>query len=164
MSGKRRKSTPPSEQFVKLPRELIESDAWRSLGVNAWRVVSFLMREHLRNGGKENGRLKAPYRQLHAYGVGLRHMAAAIREAEDLGLIRCERRRMRVATRYTLTWLLLHDGTAPPDDWRSYRNPKLPPLPIPRRKNLPAKGDAALPAKGDADHSDLPAKGDADAR
>ena len=49
-----------SEAFVKLPRDLLESEAWRSLSVNAWRLLNFLMIEHMKHGGKGNGRLLAP--------------------------------------------------------------------------------------------------------
>ena len=42
------------EQFIKLPREVLESEAWRSLGVNGLRVLHFLMIEHMRRGGRQN--------------------------------------------------------------------------------------------------------------
>jgi hypothetical protein len=50
------------EPFVMLPRELIASDAWRSLGINGRRLIDFLLLEHMGHGGKENGKLKAPRR------------------------------------------------------------------------------------------------------
>ena len=53
-----------SSQFIMLPRDLLESDAWRGLGINARRFLDFLMIEHLRHGGKHNGYLLAPQRQL----------------------------------------------------------------------------------------------------
>src|SRR5688572_19535116 len=55
---------PPQEQFAKMSRDLLRSDAWRSLGINERRVIDFLLIEHMSKGGRENGRLKAPYRQL----------------------------------------------------------------------------------------------------
>jgi hypothetical protein len=56
-----------TEPFVMLPRSLIQSDAWRSAGINARRFVDFLLLEHMAHGGKENGKLKAPYRQLEQF-------------------------------------------------------------------------------------------------
>jgi hypothetical protein len=50
--------------WLPIPLKLIESDAWRCLGINDRRVIDFLMREHMRHGGKENGKLKAPQHQL----------------------------------------------------------------------------------------------------
>lgn len=134
--------------WLPLSRELIESDAWRSMTVNVWRLISFLMREHLSHGGKENGKLKATHRQLQGDGIGARHVAGAIRSAEELGLIRCQRAGLRIMTTFSLTWLPLHDRTAPTDEWRSYQNPSLMPL---KNRNLTHKGKAELPHKGKAD-------------
>ena len=91
-------------------RELLTSDAWRSQGINTVRFIHFLLLEHLRHGGQENGKLKAPRRQLRAFGIGARHVSTAIAEAEKLGLVICHKRGMRTATQYRLTWLEGHDG------------------------------------------------------
>lgn len=148
-------------QFVMLPRDLVRSDAWRSLGINAFRVVSFLISEHLAKGGKENGKLKAPHRQLVAYGVAARFATGAIAEAETKGLVICNRGGMRVATTFALAWLPLHDGSLTAEPWRQFRDPSLAPLPAPKVKNLPNKGEAGLPNKGEADRPNLPNKGEA---
>lgn len=162
MSGKA--SGPPVGQpWVWQTRELRTSDAWRSASINARRFVDFLLIEHMNNSGKANGKLKAPHRQLEAFGVGERHIAEAIREAEELGLVDCHRGGMRVATKYGLTWLPLHDRTPASNRWCAYVNPDLAPLPATKSRNLPAKGGAGLPAKGGADGPNLPAKGGADA-
>jgi hypothetical protein len=161
MTGKAQKP-PTVEPFVMLPRELLRSDAWRSQGINTRRVIDFLMHEHLSHGGAENGMLKAPYRQLEAFGVGARYLADAIREAEELGLVDCCRGGLRKATTYALTWLPLHDGSSGTNRWRNYRNTDLAPLSAPKGKTLPAKGDAGLAAKGKADGIKLLAKGKAD--
>ena len=130
---------PAGRTFVWLTRELLASDAWRSLGINACRFVHFLMLEHMSKGGQHNGELKAPYRQLIEFGIGARHLADAIREAEDLGLVKCHRGGMRVATTYALTWLPLHDGTPATNRWRAYRNPDLPPLSAPKNQKSARK-------------------------
>ena len=150
------------ESWVKMPRDLLRSDAWRSLSINARRFIDFLLIEHLSRGGKHNGQLKAPHRQLAYVGVGERRVAPAIREAEETGLVDCVRGGMRVATTYCLTWLPLHDGKAPSHRWREYQNPSLREWPTAKNKNLPDKGTAALPDKGTADDINLPDKGTAD--
>jgi hypothetical protein len=76
-----------TEQFAKLPRALLTSDAWRALGINARRLIDFLLIEHMRHGAKENGRLLAPRRQLEAFGIGEHFVSRAIEEAERLGLV-----------------------------------------------------------------------------
>ena len=111
------------EQFIKIPREVLESDAFGSLGINGFRVVRFLMIEHMRRGGRQNGNLKAPHRQLVAFGIAPRLVTDAIREAEESGLVVCHRHGLRIATTYELTWLHLHDGSAPRNAWQEYRAP-----------------------------------------
>ena len=142
MSGK--------EQFIKLPRELLESDAFRSLSPNAFRVVHFLMIEHLRHGGRRNGNLKATHRQLVKFGIAPQYVTEAICEAEERGLLECHRHGLRIATTYALTWLFLDDGSPPSDAWRQYR------APASKTENLPNKCEAGLPNKCEADSPKLP--------
>jgi hypothetical protein len=125
MSGARKSLGPPSgEPFVWLTRELLQSEAWRSLGINARRFMDFLMLEHMAHGGKHNGRLKAPHRQLEVHGISARYVSNAIREAEEAGLVIACRGGMRTATTYQLTWQWLHDGSPPSDDWKHVKNGK----------------------------------------
>jgi hypothetical protein len=150
------------DAFVKLYRAVLRSDAWRSASINARRVIDFLMLEHMDHGGKGNGKLKAPHRQLEDFGIGARYIAGAVREAEELGLVDCHRGGMRVATTYALTWLPLHDGKPAGNRWCAFSNPKLRPLRAPKSKNLPSEGKAALPSEGKADRPNLPSEGKAD--
>lgn len=147
----------PPGAWTPEPLELLESDAWRSAGINTRRFIDFLKREHMRHGGKENGKLKAPWRQLETYGIGARRIGEAITEAERLGLVEVHRHGMRTASTYTLT--CLHGAVGA---WRAFRNPTLAPLPSPKSRNLPDKGRAALPDKGKADGVNLHDKGKAD--
>jgi hypothetical protein len=105
------------EQFVKMPRNLLESDAWRALGINARRFIDFLMIEHMRQAGKRNGFLLAPHRQLYAFGVGAHFVTAAIEEAERAGLVDCKRGTGRRPSYYALTWIPLADGSPPSNRW-----------------------------------------------
>jgi hypothetical protein len=148
---------PPQEQFAKMPRDLLRGDAWRSLGINERRVIDFLLIEHMSKGGRENGKLKAPYRQLVHFGVSARRTAKAIAGAEARGLIVCRRGGMRVATVYTIAWLPLPDGSMPAQAWREFRDPSLLQF-----KNLPEKLQAGLPEKLQADGPKLPEKLQAD--
>jgi hypothetical protein len=106
-------------QFAKMPRELLESDAWREMGINARRIVDFLLIEHMKHGGRRNGFLLAPRRQLECFGVSARHVSGALDEAENLGFIDCRRGRGRRPSIYTLTWLPLSDGRKPSNRWRA---------------------------------------------
>jgi hypothetical protein len=105
------------EAFVKLPRDVLESTSWQQLGINARRFLDFLMIEHMRHGGKRNGFLLAPQRQLYAFGIGEHFVTDAIAEAELAGLVDCKRGIGRRPSYYALTWLPLADGTAPSNRW-----------------------------------------------
>ena len=143
------------ENYVKLTLNLTTSAAWCAQGINVRRFIDFLITEHLRKGGKANGKLKAPHRQLEAWGIGARHVAHAIREAEELGLVDSIRGGMRVATIYTLTWLPLHDDSEPSNRWRDYPNPR--PSPAAQTRRHKGKADQTEPTQ-----FNLPSKGKAD--
>jgi hypothetical protein len=110
---------PKGQPYVWLTRELLASAAWREMSINARRFIDFLLLEHMGKAGRENGKHKAPYKQLVTHGITLRLVSTAIREAEELGLVDCHRGGMRVATTYALTWLPLHDGTPASNRWRA---------------------------------------------
>jgi hypothetical protein len=145
-----------------LSRELLRSDAWRSLGINERRLIDFLMIEHMRHGGKQNGKLKAPRQQLHAFGIGSHFVSAAIAAAEKCGLVRCNRGGMRVATTYALTWLATADGSPPSHAWRVYQDADLRPVTEQKIRNLAAKQQSGLGAKQQSDGPNLAAKQQSD--
>jgi hypothetical protein len=107
------------EAFVKLPRNLLESAAWRSLSINARRLIDFLLIEHLRHGGRENGRLLAPRRQLERFGIASHLVSTAIEETERVGLVDCKRGVGRCPNIYGLTWLSRGDDP-PTNRWRHH--------------------------------------------
>jgi hypothetical protein len=112
---KKKRST---EQFVMIPRSLLQSTAWRSLSIHARRLIDFLMLEHMSHGGRRNGFLVAPRRQLESFGIHKRFISAAIAEVECVGLVDCVRGKGRAPSRYALTWLPRADGEEPTNRWR----------------------------------------------
>ena len=98
MSDRKINRPPAGGGFYWVTDELAASDAWRTLikNPNSSTLVNFLLREHMGKGGRKNGELKAPYQQLEQIGIGARHVSAAIRKAEELGLIDCHRNGRRV--------------------------------------------------------------------
>jgi len=113
-------SRPKGGAWFWMTRELLLSAAWRSLGINARRVVEFLIVEHMTHGGKKNGSLTASYRRLAEFGVNRRFAGDAIGHAEKRGLIECCRGDMGAPTTYSLTWFPLSDGTPPTNKWRAF--------------------------------------------
>jgi hypothetical protein len=162
MIKKKPVSAAPIPAWIRMPREVLASDAWRSVGINGRRVIDFLMIELAGTAGTQNGNLKAPYHQLVAFGVGKRYVTAAILQLETVGLVATYRGGQRVASTYALTWLPMLGGGAALDYWQSYRNPKKRPLSKPKPKNLPLKGRVSLPRNGGADEPFLPRNGRAD--
>jgi hypothetical protein len=129
----KKKNRPPEGQpWIWLTLKMMKSDAWRSAGINCRRFLDFLLIEFMQNAGEGNGELKAPYDQLEQIGISSSLISETIREAEMLGLVRCHRGGMRVATTYTLTWLDAGTETAT-NDWRAHRNSKLRPWPCTKR-------------------------------
>ncbi|WP_372783483.1 hypothetical protein [Phenylobacterium sp.] len=99
---------------------------FKALGINARRILDFLMYEHLQHAGRENGNLAASYRQLEAWGVTAADVRKGLAELTATGFVRVTSRGMRQAgggepSRYALTWLPTRSGSsdeAPPtQDW-----------------------------------------------
>ena len=90
------------EIFVPLTRSV--NARLRSLSFDARRVIDFLAEEHMSHGGRENGHLKAPHRQLMKCGIRASSVRPAIDEAEAAGLIEVYRSGMRTTTQFKLTF------------------------------------------------------------
>ncbi|MSP75551.1 MAG: hypothetical protein EXR12_05395 [Rhodospirillaceae bacterium] len=100
------------DTFVPLTRTLLENPKYRSLGINARRLIDFLGLEYLQHGRATNGYLLAPRRQLESAGIGARHVSLAIEEAEQAGLVVVKRGTGKRPSTYALTWVPM--GTPPP--------------------------------------------------
>jgi hypothetical protein len=137
---------PQNEPWIWLTREVMESHAWRSLGINARRFVDRLLIEHMNHAGQENGRLKATYEQLEAYGLSKNCTAAAISETESAGLVEAFRGGLRVATEYRLTWLSA-DGAEPTNEWKRIGKRRRTPLPPGDIERTPRNGGRIYPQK-----------------
>jgi hypothetical protein len=156
-----KKTTPrgPQEPFVMLPRDLLRSDAWRSLGINERRVIDFLLLEHMSKGGRENGKLKAPWLQLVEFGAARNFITAAIRNLEDRGLVDCQRGGRRTMTLYTVNWLPMPDGSMPTMSWHAFRDPTLRALSTPKVRNSVPKEGQAMSPKRDKLRESVPKEG-----
>jgi hypothetical protein len=71
--------------------EMMRSDAWRDMSVNARRMLDLLEIEHLAHGGYENGNLVITYDQFVAGGIRRASIFATIAELERLGWIEVHR-------------------------------------------------------------------------
>jgi hypothetical protein len=168
--AKKSNRTLPGEQFVKLLRPLLESDSWRSMGIKERRVIDFLMLEHLRHGGKDNGQLKATHRQLLDLGFNRKSVGTVLANLEERGLIGCIKGGMRVATLFRLTWLPTFGWDVngklgellPGHEWQSFRDPAWEQSKRKKSKNLQNKDTAGLPNKDTAVEAKLPNKETAD--
>jgi hypothetical protein len=135
MSSKRAKpgrtlslAPPEGQAWVWVTRTMLASITYRALGIHALRILDFLMAEHAGHGGRENGNLAAPYRQLEAWGVTSSDVRKGFEELFATGFVRVTRQGLRQAgggepSRYALTWLpTLAAGPnegAPTHDWQA---------------------------------------------
>jgi hypothetical protein len=156
MNGKA--ATPQAQGWVKVPRHVVERVLAARLSLAAVRLLLFLMRELLRHGGKYNGLLEAPHRQLVAAGISAGLVASAILELEVAGLVHCYRRGVRISNLFELTWLprssksaALHlpprtEAGLPPN-----AETKLPPHTVADWEILPPDTEAVLPPETEAE-------------
>lgn len=153
VTGRRGKlmKPPKGEPWCWLTRELLTSAAWRSLRINGRRFIDFLMLEHMAHAGTENGRLKATYAQLNAFGIPKVKINEAIAEVEGVGLVECKRGGQRVATTYTLTWLPIDGLTPATNKWRRFQNQKSAPTSEGRTsESAPTSEGSASPIPNDS--------------
>jgi hypothetical protein len=121
-----RNARPPAgEPWAWLTAELLASDAWRSLSINARRVIDFLLVEHCGHAGRENGRLKATHDQLYAFGVTNGAIRKAIDECCSKGLLVCVKGGRwgccNVPSLYRLTFYADADANPATDDWKRFK-------------------------------------------
>jgi hypothetical protein len=113
---------PKDEPWVWQTTELLNSAAWRAMGTNTGKLIDCLLIEHSNHAGRENGRLIATHNQLAEYGLTPCHIAAAIDEAEFLGLIRVVRGGRRNLTNqpstFRLTWIGDRDFASATNEWK----------------------------------------------
>ena len=125
-----RNRPPPDEPWVWLTRELLESEAWRTMSRAAMLVVFRLMLEHMAHAGTENGNLVVTYGDFVKFGVHREALPRAIAEAAARGLIIVtERGRAstgpdRWPSRYALGWLPRFDGAPAMNRWKAWHLPR----------------------------------------
>jgi hypothetical protein len=106
-------SGPPKGQaWVWQTRDMLRSAKWQGLGINARRLIDFLMIENMNHGGKKNGFLLAPRDQLVTFGIGYRHITHAVEQADASGFVAVKIGKGRRPSTFTLTWLPVagHEG------------------------------------------------------
>jgi hypothetical protein len=79
-------------QYVPHLRELIEAPAWRVLSLSARRLLDRIEIEHMRHGGRDNGKLAVTFDDFVEYGMDRDTIAPAMRECIALGVLVITRR------------------------------------------------------------------------
>lgn len=110
-----------------ITRQMMASDAWRSLTYDGRRVLDCIIIEHLKQKRMKNGALVVPYADLVEAGVWRRNVKAGIENAVASGFIDVDfgGRSHGVFKRpnlFTLTWLPTAEGDPPSNRWRSYES------------------------------------------
>ncbi|KZK76156.1 hypothetical protein PsAD46_05413 [Pseudovibrio sp. Ad46] len=116
------KNKPPEGDWIWVTGELLESETYRSLSINARKVLDRLKIEHIAHGGKENGKRKVTHLQFAEYGVGRNRIADAIDELAYVGLIAVNRGRAGKGTghpnEFRLTWIGDWEGNPATNEWK----------------------------------------------
>ncbi len=85
-------TTPIQDQYVRLPRRLLESPVLRVLNANEWRALSRILLEHQRHAGFVNDGLAVTTSDFVRGGIGRKYVTSALRVLEAVGIIVCTRR------------------------------------------------------------------------
>lgn len=114
---------PEGEPWAWLTAEMLASLAWRSLSANGRRLIDFLLLEHCRHAGQENGHLIATHRQLREYGLTAVCVRSAIEECAALGFVRYERGGRWAGSNkpsvYRLTFYSDYNGNPASNEWKA---------------------------------------------
>lgn len=120
------RNRPPDEPWVWLSREMLESEAWRSLSRASRLVIDRVILEHMAHAGTMNGSLAVTYSDFTKFGIRRQSLKGAITDAVTKGLLiitvkgRPSTGDDRWPTRYALGWLPMYDGTAPSNRWKQW--------------------------------------------
>ena len=144
---KKLRAPPRGEPWIWHTREMLTSEAWRTLGVHARRLIDFLEIDHMSNAAQSNGELMATYDQLTDYGIPRRKIKGAIEEAKRLGFIDVDYGgRWNMTNRpslYRLTYYTDRYGDPPTNDWRGFRKKG-----IEKQKRPTESGTTVVPRRG----------------
>jgi hypothetical protein len=87
-SGQRVSRHECEQPFAQLPLSLLGGVVLNALSITARRVLDRLIAEHLKHGGRDNGRLHVSYRQLAQWTrANDGNIPPALAELVDLGLL-----------------------------------------------------------------------------
>ncbi len=117
---------PPADQggWIAETREFLESAAYRTLSINARRILDRLKIEHIGHDRTQNGNLIVTHEQFIEYGVTCDYVADGLDECAFKGLVKIRRGRAGDGTAhpnvYTLTFDGTHDGLAATNEWRRF--------------------------------------------
>jgi hypothetical protein len=140
-SGQRVSRHECEQPFAQLPLSLLGGVVLNALSIMARRVLDRLIAEHLKHGGRDNGRLHVSYRQLAQWTrANDGNIPPALAELVDLGLLvithgeRVAGSSKVAPNVYRLTFFPDHEDAASTDEWRRWE---------PSRGAPPAAWDAA---------------------
>lgn len=144
-ASKAKLNAPPAGQpWSWMTLEMMNSDAFRSLSINARRVLDRIQIEHGQHRGLENGRLKVTWNNFVKFGVGRRFIKRALGDLLAAGLIAIVQpgRRPRGQdrgdpTQYRLTYLPVaepNDFFPPTNEWKNFKS-EIVPARLPIRAN-----------------------------
>jgi hypothetical protein len=80
-----------TEQYIRLPRKLLESPVLEVLAANEYRALFRILIEHQRHSGFVKDGLPVTKKNFVSFGIHPRYVASSLRVLEALGIVECTR-------------------------------------------------------------------------
>ena len=113
---------PKGEPWVWHTLEMLTSDSWLAMGVNARRVLERVEVEHMAHGGTENGSLIVTHKNFMDVGIGASAIHPGIQEVVFLGFLRYVQGGRwggsNRPSRFRITWLPDKSGAPATNEWK----------------------------------------------
>jgi len=114
---------PEGQSFVWFTRAMLESESFKALSGNAFKVLSRLLLEQIAHAGTSNGELICTYEDLYKYGVRRASIGQAIQQLDYMGFIRIDKgiayKGEHTPSKYRLTFYPASDGRIASNEWSS---------------------------------------------
>lgn len=121
---KRPNSPPPSETWLWITQDMLESPAWRAMPSSARTILDRIILEHMHHAGRLNGSLPVTRQQFVEYGARRNSVGPAIELLIRLGwIVRTSKGHRsagsdRAPSTYAVTWLPFADEAVPLNTWK----------------------------------------------
>lgn len=121
------------DQFIIHKRELLESEAWKTMSINCFHLITLLETEYMSCAGQDNGHIFLTYHQIENFGIRYGSIKNTIKEAIKRGLIFIELNEKvgkygKYMQKFGLTYLPININSSsesyfiqPTNEWKNFQ-------------------------------------------